>query len=237
MIAGTSISLNAAVTNDSSGVIWEASAGSITAGGLYTAPPAPPAGGTVTITVRLNDDNSVSEQRAITIVAVPPSIAAPVAPLVEQNEQKSPFSHKSVPAVARPEAILVGRTLVMTTWLARAGRVRLTAYLGKHLLGTCVVETPANRSFTCRVKLGPRISLHAAISVWASLRVGHEILRSLRAASPVPSMKMPGGKQPLSTAHASSASQFICSPSMVPGMQSAFTSAQAARLLPALLAG
>jgi hypothetical protein len=221
--------------NDSAGVVWEASAGSITPTGLYTAPSAPPAGGAATITVRLKDRHRVIDQRAITILAVPAATPAPaIATSPISQVQVLP---KSAPAVSRPRVILVGRTLVMTTWLTRAGRVRLSAYLGRHLLGSCAVETPAARSFSCRVKLRRGVSLHASISVWASLRIGSEVLRSLRPASPVARMKMRASGPLPATAHASSFSQFICSPTMVPGMQSAFTSAQAARLLPALLHG
>ncbi len=51
MTAGTSVQLTAHVVNDSSSVTWKASAGTITTGGLYTAPSEPPTGASVTITV------------------------------------------------------------------------------------------------------------------------------------------------------------------------------------------
>jgi hypothetical protein len=50
MTAGTSVQLKAAVSNDSPTVTWTASAGSITSGGLFTAPSEPPAGGNVVVT-------------------------------------------------------------------------------------------------------------------------------------------------------------------------------------------
>ena len=254
MIAGTGITLNAVVRNDSSPVIWEASGGSITSGGVYTAPST--AGGTVTITARLSDDRSVGEQRTITILPVPPDVAAIAnpTPTPTPTSTSSPSStghgstlgtHTSVePAVARPQVMLNGRTLIMTTKFGKAGRARLSAYIGHRRIGTCVVETQAGRSFTCRIKLGSRVSLKTPISVWASLRIGREILQALRAAAPVPKMKMPG-MSPLpdaavangSAAHASVASlaaQFICSPSMVAAMDKALTSAQATKLLSAL---
>jgi hypothetical protein len=246
MIAGTSISLNAVVRNDSSRTVaWEASAGSITTGGLYTAPPAPPGGGTVTITARLANDLAVSEQRVITILPVPHPVAAIAAPLpsASTGHGSTLGTHTSVlPAVARPQVMLVGRTLIMTTRLGKAGRARLSAYIGHRRVGSCVVETQANRSFTCRVKLGARVSLKTPISVWASLRIGKQILQSLRAAAPVPKMKMPGMSPVTNAAEASPnataaslAAQFICSPSMVAAMDRALTSAQATKLLPAFL--
>jgi hypothetical protein len=81
MIAGTGTQLTAAVTHDTAGVEWQASAGTIVAGGfsggeaLYTAPAAPPAGGGVTITARLLDDPSIYAQR--TIVIEPQPVAEP----------------------------------------------------------------------------------------------------------------------------------------------------------------
>jgi len=242
MIAGTSISLSGVARNDTSAVIWEASGGLITSGGLYTAPSA--AGGTVTITARLSDDRGVSEQRIITILPVPPAVAAIAAPLPSSSANGSTLgTHTSVlPAVARPQVMLDGRTLIMTTRLGKAGRARLSAYIGDHRVGTCVVETQAGRSFTCRVKLGARVSLKTPISVWASLRIGKQILQALRAAAPVPKMKMPGMSPLPDAAVASSnatvaslAAQFICSPSMVAAMDKALTSAQATKLLPAFL--
>src|SRR5207244_2826510 len=50
MTAGTSVQLTAHVVNDSPTVTWKASAGSITTGGLYTAPSEPPPGGSALIT-------------------------------------------------------------------------------------------------------------------------------------------------------------------------------------------
>jgi hypothetical protein len=246
MIAGTSISLNGVVRNDSSPVIWEASGGSITSGGVYTAPSA--AGGTVTITARLSDDRTVGEQRSITILPVPPPVAAIAVPLPGSGPASGPTSpsstghgstlgtHASVaPAVARPQVMLDGRTLIMTTRLGKAGRARLSAYIGHRRIGTCAVETQAGHNFTCRVKLGARVSLHTPISVWASLRIGKQILQVLRPAAPVPRMKMPGMSSASKSSVAALAAQFICSPSMVAAMDRALTPAQTTKLLPALL--
>src|SRR6202023_3198948 len=50
MSAGSTAQLTAHVVNDSPEVKWSASAGSITSGGLYTAPAEPPAGAVATVT-------------------------------------------------------------------------------------------------------------------------------------------------------------------------------------------
>jgi Lysyl oxidase/Bacterial Ig domain len=208
MIAGTSVQLSALVTNDDPGVTWSASAGSITPGGLYSAPSTPPAGGAVVITAR--SSKGAQDQVTIAILPVPSSQAAPAAALPSTPP-------KSSPGVYRPQAILIGRELVMTTRVSEAGHLRLSAYLGHRLLGTCATKTLGERSFTCRVALGKGIRLNARISVLASLRVGGKILRSLRPAAPVPEMKMTRASRRLTRGlgHESSSWQFLCGPSMM----------------------
>jgi Lysyl oxidase/Bacterial Ig domain len=210
MIAGTSVQLSALVTNDSPGVTWSASAGSITPGGLYTAPSEPPAGGTIAVAAR--STKGAQDQATITILPVPPPQAAPAATVPSTLPSSRP------PGVYRPEAILIGRRLIMTTRVGEAGRLRLSAYLGRRLLGTCVTKTPANRSFTCRLTLGKRFRLNAPISVLASLRIGSTVLRSLRPAARVPEMKMTGPSRHLTKrvlGDKPSSWQFLCSPSMM----------------------
>jgi hypothetical protein len=198
MIAGTSVQLSAKVANDGPNVTWEANAGTITPGGLYTAPSEPPPGGTVLVTAR--SEKGASDQRTIAILPVPPPVAEPAA-----SEEASPSTLSggispggpSSPSigVSRPQAMLIGHELIMTTKVTEVGRVRLSAYLGKHRLGTCVTQTAANRTFTCRLTLGKRIPLDARISVLASLRIGRLILRQLRPAARVQEMKMKGGAE------------------------------------------
>jgi hypothetical protein len=198
MIAGTSVQLSATVANDASGVTWSASAGTITTSGLYSAPSVPPSGKTVTVTALAA--KGARDQITIVIVPVPVDTPAPAAPLsaeeVPSREAGIAALHgrraQSAPAVAPPEAVLVGRTLVLTTAVSAAGRIRLSAYVGKHSLGSCVIQSPADRSFTCRLTLGRGVSLHASIRALASLRVGARIVQSARRASAVANMKMNG---------------------------------------------
>jgi hypothetical protein len=119
------------------------------------------------------------------------------------------------PVIFRPEAILVGRKLVMTTKVTRPGKARLTAYLGRHPLGTCAVQTPAGRSFTCRLTLDRSVRLNARISILASLRVGSTLFNSLRPAAPVPRMNMKGTSGLGARAAGVSSPQFWCSLSML----------------------
>jgi hypothetical protein len=238
MIAGTSVQLSALVTNDSQGVMWNASAGSITSGGLYTAPSEPPVGGTVVITAR--SSKSAEAQVAIKILPVPPSQSAPailpavasstpsaaaptaIPPAASTPSAAAPAPSKSSsrsPAVYSPQAMLIGRKLIMTTRASKAGRIRLSAYLGHRLLGTCATKTPANRSFTCRLTLGRRVRLSSRIAVVASLQIGGTVLSSLRPAAPVPEMKMTSAGKPLTHVLGYkgklSSLQFLCGPSMM----------------------
>jgi hypothetical protein len=206
MIAGTSVQLSArASTGDT--LQWSATAGTITSGGLYTAPAAPPAGGYVTVTARAA--SGAQDHRTIAIVPVPAVIPAPTLTPSVPPDAATPAS----PGVSRPQVVRLGRRLIMTTRPTVAGRLRLTAYLGKRKLGTCVTEIPAGRSFTCRVTLAANVTRHARIAVLATLRTASTLVQSLRAAAPVAEMKMSSSHPP---AHASRASalQFWCGPSM-----------------------
>jgi Bacterial Ig domain/Lysyl oxidase len=216
MIDGTSIQLSALVTNDNPEVTWSASGGSITAGGLYTAPPS---SGTVVITAK--SPKGAQSQASVAILPVPASEPSPAAGTSSAGTGTSPgggtlgASSTVPPVIYRPEAILVGRRLVMTTKVTRAGKVRLTAYLGRHRLGTCAVQTPAGRSFTCRLTLEKGIRLNARISILASLRVGSTLFNSLRPAAPVPRMNMKGTSGLGARAAGVSSPQFWCSLSML----------------------
>ena len=227
MVAGTSVQLSATVANDSPGVRWTASAGSIASDGLYTAPRIPPAAGSVTVAAL--SASGAEDRRTIAIAPVPASVPAPAAPLSAEEAlpasghigrargSSSPIS----PAIAPPEAVLVGRTLVLTTAVSAAGRARVSVYLGRRRLGSCVILTPADRSFTCRVRLGSRVSLHAPLSISASLRLAGRILHSRRPTAPVGEMKMNGAfgeTRFLAHGHLTASWQLICSPSLRPAV-------------------
>jgi hypothetical protein len=215
MIAGTSVQLSALVTNDSPDVTWSASAGTITPGGLYTAPSTPPAGAAVAIAAR-----SPRGAEAHVTIAIRPVPASSSAPAATPSKACRTAPHTQI--VCRPEAMLIGRKLIMTTRVSRAGHVRLSAYLGHRLLGGCAAKTPGNRSFTCRLTLGRSVRLSSRITIVASLRIGSGVISSTRPAAPVPEMKMVGPSGPptthalAGTASAGRASswRFWCSPSM-----------------------
>jgi hypothetical protein len=149
--------------------------------------PRSPAVATVSIEVGPTQTANVANA----ILPVAPTIAPVTPPVAVAPEPGVPAPPST--GVSRPRVTLIGHTLIMTTRVTEAGRVRLSAYLGKRRLGTCVTETPADRTFTCRLTLGRQVSLDARISVLASLRVGRLILRQLRPAARVQEMKMSSG--------------------------------------------
>lgn len=224
LTAGTSAPLSAMVAHDTGGVDWSVTAGTIMPEGAegltstLAAPSSPPASGAVTVTARLRDDPEVSDQATIAITPAPAIEAQPTPPLTAPSTLKEGSGVgglKAVkPAVTRPTVALIGRRLIMSTLATASGRVRLSAYLGRRRLGTCVTVTPADRSFTCRLTLAPKISLTARISVLASLRSEGLLLRHWRPAAPVKQLAMAG--HTLRAQVASASWQFWCEPSMLP---------------------
>jgi hypothetical protein len=129
-----------------------------------------------------------------------------------------PQTAQAPPGLSRPRAMLVDRELVMTTVASVAGRVRLSAYLGKRRLGSCVAQTPARRRFTCRVPLHSKNPSRERIALVASLRAGGRLLAIAQPAELIPGMAMtPIGDLPRSARAASYSSAFWCSPSTLVG--------------------
>jgi hypothetical protein len=201
MIAGTSVQLSAVVGNDTPTVDWSATEGTITTGGLYTAPLTPPASKFVTVTAKSPDGGH--DQRTIEILPnTPPQpkpevpLQSPLAPAVTSlppttTPPTSPPPTTPHPGVlsgplSTPGAMLIGRKLYMTALAKQTGRLRLTALIRARRIGSCVTRVDGHQSFTCAVTIPRGISLHAPISVWATLRVGRRLLQTVRRATPVP---------------------------------------------------
>jgi hypothetical protein len=228
MTAGTSVHLTANVANDSGAVEWSASAGSVVASGPLgreSTFQAPAQAGVVTVSAKLADNKAVVATQTITIAPVPAPKPAPEAPA---PPPEAPAGHSAPPGgsgvagtksespkLSRPQAMYIGRYLVMSTLSTAAGRLRLSAYAGKHLLGSCATETPGGRRFTCRIKRSPTMSRRTLISVVASLRVGSLLYASRLPAERILEMRM---KHASAGAHAAAAGGDVywCSPSLVP---------------------
>jgi hypothetical protein len=201
VVAGTSVQLSALVVRAQPALAWRVSAGSITRGGLFTAPAQLPRGGAVVLSA-----SSRGGGRDRRRVAILPAAAVQAEPAATQ-----PSSHQ--PLV--PQAELFLGKLVMTAWFDRPGRARISAYVGQRLLGQCVAPTLAAGSATCRVSLRGT-SRKAPIAIAVTLQSGGRTLTGSRAAAPVAEMKMPTSsiagtmKRLLGKGYAASAWQYLC---------------------------
>jgi hypothetical protein len=181
IIAGTSVQLAAPAEEGAHAISWQASAGRITAHGLYTAPRHSPHGRKVVIHARRGNR---SDERTITILPVPVAQAAPAA------QFPVPSAGATTSGLTTPQALLVGPKLILSTRAGRAGVVSLSAYIGNRRLGGCSARTSAGRGFTCRLSL-PGLSAYSSIAVRATLRGRSVKLTSLRAPALVAAMSMP----------------------------------------------
>lgn len=185
LVAGTTVQLTATVIDDLPSVRWSVSAGTITPDGAYTAPSEPPAGGSVQVTA---SSGRASDTRTIAIEPRPPVIPRPL-PEPGDHHHHQHGDGGLRPRAARPlsaiAAARLGRQLVMTVTPSKSGRLRVTAYVGRRKLGACVARVRSRRTFTCRVKLGARVSARARIRIVAGLRVGRSLSRVERRAAPV----------------------------------------------------
>ncbi len=204
LTAGTSIQLSALSSDGATAVAWRASGGSIDSDGLFTAPRQPPAGGSVLLTALAPGGARDEREVAIVPAAIPqPAPAAPLPPVWDRLSS----------GLSMPQAMLVGRTLVMTTTVSVAGRLSLGARLHGRPLGRCAAKTPAERSFTCRVRLARGLR-HAAIEIDASLWSAHQVLRQTRRAAPIAPMEMPLATPLGGTGLTASSSAFVCGPAL-----------------------
>ncbi len=218
MTTGTTAALTATEANDASGIKWSTTGGAIAeeGNGEHATLTAPAGAGKITVTAELRD-HEARTTREITVSPPPPSEPAPSVP--GESTGTGAVGSRGVAGtttsrgLSHPRAMLFGHRLVITTTPYGAGRIKVTALLGKHVLGFCEALTPARRQFTCRIKLAPKLSLRSHIAIVATLKHGpHELFTSRLAAHAIPQMKMvPIG----SRARAASAGSFWCSPGML----------------------
>lgn len=153
LIVGTSAPLSATVSNAAPGVTWRvngvvggnATVGTITAAGVYTAPAAVPAGGTVTITATSTAAPTASAQVTIGIVPAPASVPVPL-PRTTGGPGGNPVLGK--PAVGR-----LGSRVVVALTPRRSGKLGITLFRGSRRAGTCVVKATAGRRVACSFRV------------------------------------------------------------------------------------
>ncbi len=157
--AGTSARLSAALVNVDPGVTWsvngipggDATIGTITPEGLYTAPATPPPA-PVTIRATSTADPAVFDEVTIRIVPVPDPVPLPVAP------PPSARTLASNVALTTPTVGLRGarrRIVVVGVVAGRSGAIVITARDGKLSTRACRLRVSSGQSATCRLALRP----------------------------------------------------------------------------------
>jgi hypothetical protein len=203
LIAATAVQLTATVTADPPAVIWSvngvpggsASTGTITSGGLYTAPTAVPTPSSVQI--RATSANAFS-QVSIQIVPPPPIVPAPSptppappspppppAPAPQASPPPSPRPPAASPTIVTPTGTATpaktnalrsislaryGDDLLVAAASTRAGTVRVVARKAGKILGSCTIATPSNRLLTCAIGV-KRALVTKGVAVTLTLQV------------------------------------------------------------------
>ncbi|MGE0027679.1 MAG: lysyl oxidase family protein [Thermoleophilia bacterium] len=147
LVAGSSVQLNAAVTNLPGGVTWSTTAGTITQSGLYTAPKTPPKGGVVTVTATSTANPGVAGTAATGIRPNPDGAAAPgIAGRVVAGRK----------ALSRVLTGHVGRKVILAKVQVggRRGTLRFTATAGPWVVGRCPIgRVGARKTVTCKITM------------------------------------------------------------------------------------
>lgn len=148
--AGTSVQLTPVLTNLTGGVTWSvngvaggnASVGTITAAGLYTAPAAVPAGGQVTVRATSVSVPAVSAQTTIAIRAAARATGQPL-----------PVGGKRVGTLKKPLVARLGGRVVVRLAPPRSGRLTITMLRGKKRVGACVFpKAVVGRGVVCYIR-------------------------------------------------------------------------------------
>jgi hypothetical protein len=144
--AGVSMQLSAVLTNSTRGVNWSASAGSITPGGLFTAPKT---AGTVTIRATSAEDPSASA--AVSVKVTPAKVQAPAPTardpfprLTAGRNLLSPLKVKRIATRSYVAKVVAGR---------KGGQLRITVTNGRKVIKTKLVALKARKGFIYRVTL------------------------------------------------------------------------------------
>ena len=163
LVAGTSAQLSASVVGAPPGVNWSASAGTISADGLYVAPSTPPAGGSVTITASSAASPNLKGSVAIAITA---ASTAPAPTAVSRLPTTRPLL-SSLRTGHVGKRVIVGKVVTGNA----AGTLKFTATIKKTVLGRCTIKAKANKTVSCRIVLKRAYPLKK-VTMTAQLKVG-----------------------------------------------------------------
>jgi len=152
LVAGTSAQLQAAVT-PAGPVTWTATAGTISADGLYVAPGTPPAGGNVTVRATSVASPSVFADATFAITAIPVPIPTPGPSVIGSGATNGSAGLLVAPSITRR-----GRNVVVRTTARVDGTLLVTAIRGGTPVSRCRVSASAATPASCRVRLPARFS-------------------------------------------------------------------------------
>jgi hypothetical protein len=201
-------------------VIWSASSGSITPGGLYTASSPPPPGGDVTVSVQTT--KGARDERHIHILPIPVPQPAPEAPTppalpivptpgpAQQGHQVT--SPLVTGPLSTPAGVLIGRKLYLTVKTSQTGLLRISASVYRRAIGSCTRRLRGGLSFTCAFILPSWVSIHSPISVSATLRIGRHLLHASRAALVPTAMKAMEASHAFAFSGLALSTVFFCGP-------------------------
>jgi hypothetical protein len=145
VVAGTAVRLQAVVSGAAQGVRWTASAGTVDASGLFTAPAAVPPGGTVTVRAASTAAPGAAAEVVLAIVPAPVPVAAP--------------GRAGVTALRRSLTLTrSGRILVVRVTPPRLGRLAMVAVRGRAPLASCVRPAARARRTACALRLPARVT-------------------------------------------------------------------------------
>lgn len=146
IVAGLSMQLSAVLTNSSGGVTWSTTAGSITPGGLFTAPSTP---GTATIRATSVEDPSATATVAVQVTPAKVQAPAPTArdPFPTLSAGRKPLSALKVKRIA-PRSFVAKAVAG-----AKGGRLQWKVTSGRTVLKTKTVTLKPRRGFIYRVTL------------------------------------------------------------------------------------
>jgi hypothetical protein len=207
LYTGTSAQLQTTTQNTPPQVTWRvdgvvggsAAAGTITPGGLYTAPASPPPDGDATI--RATGTYGAFAEVEVDVVKAPapaPSPSPPTGPGGDHDHGPGtpPHTHPDPsdpqppappllpPLLSDPLVSAQGRLVMVQTTPGRGGRVETKATVGRRRIGICRTKVPARQASVCRLTVARRYRLSSVLLV-VKLRVGDKAVATKRARVPV----------------------------------------------------
>jgi len=144
MVVGTQAQFTGSAT--SGGITWavdgvaggNATVGTVTATGLYTAPASVPAGGKVTIQAVSTEDTG-TRSAPVTVSIVGNGTSGPK-PIITGTPRK-------------PGVLAVGRNVTISVKVPSSGTITLSLLRGRARLGRCVTKVTAGQTATCKLQM------------------------------------------------------------------------------------